>query len=407
MPANRPAILALTLAASLATVLSAPMVSSSALAAPQDTGSKQSDSKSKRETDRSKREIDKSKWLEKLKFEDRSAAEYGVGYALPAIPDGLEVIDGTLKAFKELRGKVVILVTFSTKGSSGIKDLQKLKAAVEKAKLADGDPVLVGIHTPEAIDKAKEELAKAKLGIPVILDKDGALCDALGAYKTSIASIADRQGALRYAGLSDRGVIGALAELGAETYDEAAEPKKIEDKPAVATMEFPTFQGDVGSAADLRGKPGPKPAIEKWWNGEPQVGNKLLVVDFWATWCPPCRAAIPHMNEIAMAYPNDVACVGLTDESNRDFDEGCNKHRLKKSDFKYAVGLDSQARMKNAFQIRGIPHVAIMSADGIVRWQGHPMSITPQVMESLVAANRSNLAKGAGAQPKRWAQTKR
>jgi len=35
------------------------------------------------------------------------------------------------------------------------------------------------------------------------------------------------------------------------------------------------------------------------------------------------------------------------------------------------------------------------------------MSITPQVMESLVAANRSNLAKGAGAQPKRWAQTKR
>ena len=114
-----------------------------------------------------------------------------------------------------------------------------------------------------------------------------------------------------------------------------------------------------------------------------------------------------HMNEIARAYPQDVACMGITDESMRQLEEGALKRRLSKSDFKYAVGLDSQARMKNAFQIRGIPHVAIMSADGIVRWQGHPMSITPQVMESLVAANRSNLAKGAGAQPKRWAQTKR
>ena len=234
MHARRTAILALPLAASLFLATGVGL----ACPLPQETGGKQTDSK-KSPPDR-RREVDKSKWLDKLKFEDRAAAEFGLGFALPAIPEGLEVVDGTIKSFKELRGKVVVLVTFSTKSASALKDLEKLKSAIEKAKLGEGDPVLVGVHTPDAIDKAKENLAKAKLGIPVILDKDGALCDALGAYKVGITSIADRQGALRYAGLSDRGVIGAIGELGAETFDETAEPKKIDDKPAVAAVEFPT-----------------------------------------------------------------------------------------------------------------------------------------------------------------------
>ncbi|MFM2164818.1 MAG: hypothetical protein RL325_1255 [Planctomycetota bacterium] len=399
MHAPRLAIIALPLAASL--ILAS---AGASVAAAQDTGSKQSAPK-KPQTEK-KREIDKSKWLDKLKPEDRAAAEYGIGYALPAIPEGLEVVDGSIKAFKELRGKVVVLATFSTKGSAGLKDLEKLKAALEKAKLGEGDPAFIAIHTPEGIDKAKETLAKAKLGIPVVLDKDGALCDALGAYKVGITYLADRQGALRYAGLSDRGVIGALEELGAESFDETAEPKKIEDKPAIATVEFPTFSNSIEKAADLRGKQGPAPAVEKWWNYEPQVGNKLLVVDFWATWCPPCREAIPHMNEIAAAYPNDVACVGISSESNRELEDGLLKHRLKKSDFRYAVGIDPKSRMMSAFQIQAIPHVAIMSPDGIVRWQGLPRSITPQVMDSLIAANRANNSKGSGGPPKRWSRAK-
>jgi len=120
------------------------------------------------------------------------------------------------------------------------------------------------------------------------------------------------------------------------------------------------------------------------------------VIDFWATWCGPCIAAIPHMNEIAQAYPQDVVCLGVSDESWGRFEEGTLKKNLRKSGFKYPVGIDSQARMKNAFGVRAIPHAAIVSSDGIVRWQGHPMSITPEVMNELVAANRSALGLGTG-----------
>lgn len=114
------------------------------------------------------------------------------------------------------------------------------------------------------------------------------------------------------------------------------------------------------------------------------------------------------MNEIAKAYPDDVACMGISDETNSNFNDGVLKHRISKSDFAYAVGIDSQSRMKNVFQIRGIPHVAIMSADKIVRWQGHPMSLTPDIMTQLVTANRALLAKNGGGGPaNRWAKSKR
>jgi len=143
-------------------------------------------------------------------------------------------------------------------------------------------------------------------------------------------------------------------------------------------------------AAEL-GDPAPPIQISEWVKGQPVnladgKGKKIYVVEFWATWCPPCRASIPHLTELQKKFKDkDVVFVGVTTEKPdvvRKFVDQMGD----KMDYVVAIDKDdgtSDGYMK-AFGANGIPHAFVVDKDGKFAWQGHPMAELEQTLQEVI-----------------------
>jgi cytochrome c biogenesis protein CcmG, thiol:disulfide interchange protein DsbE len=120
-------------------------------------------------------------------------------------------------------------------------------------------------------------------------------------------------------------------------------------------------------AKSFLGKPAPEFVVEKWLTPEPARKGKWVLIDFWATWCGPCRKAIPELNDFHKKFGDKLVVIGVSDESEDKV------RALKEPKIEYASAVDAKARMKKALEVKGIPHVILVDPDGIVRWEGFPL----------------------------------
>lgn len=119
--------------------------------------------------------------------------------------------------------------------------------------------------------------------------------------------------------------------------------------------------------------------VEKWLTPKPDLRGKFVLIDFWATWCPPCRKAIPELNDFQKKFGDQLVVIGLSDESEAAV------RRLTNPKIEYSVAIDPQGRTKKAVGVTGIPHVLIIDPQGIVRWEGFPFLKGYELSEKVVA----------------------
>ncbi len=152
-----------------------------------------------------------------------------------------------------------------------------------------------------------------------------------------------------------------------------------------------------GKAAEVTlnvGDPPPKMQVLKWVQGDPVTSfekGKAYIVEFWATWCGPCRVSIPHLNEIHTKFKDKGLVVIGQDVWEQN--HGLVAPFVKKMGDKmtYRVALDTaeeKGKMAETWMEAsgqgGIPTAFVIEKSGLLAWIGHPMELKETLLEQVL-----------------------
>ncbi len=154
----------------------------------------------------------------------------------------------------------------------------------------------------------------------------------------------------------------------------------------------------AGQAAGERAVPrvgelSPALGIEELMNApegaEATLGSlrgKVVVLEFWATWCGPCVMSIPHLNELREAFlDEDIVFISVTKEPREVVERFQKRGRPKIDGW---IGIDTDGSLSKAYGVRYIPHTVILDGYGRVASITDPRQLDEERIRGFLSGHR-------------------
>ncbi len=141
------------------------------------------------------------------------------------------------------------------------------------------------------------------------------------------------------------------------------------------------------------GDPAPEMSVIKWLKGKPQTDlkdGKVHVVEFWATWCGPCKVGMPHMSELAKRYGKKAAFIAVDASERKDdvtLPEKFVEQAGKMMDYNVAYTTPHDTMSKTWMEAAGqygIPCAFVVDKTGKIGWIGHPLMGLEQAVDLAI-----------------------
>lgn len=184
--------------------------------------------------------------------------------------------------------------------------------------------------------------------------------------------------------------------------------KPTDSVPAARVKKTESSKASTPTVSAALGQPAAKLDGLTWIKGQPVTfqSGKIYVVEFWATWCGPCKLSIPHLTKIQKQYQEKgVTVIGVSNEKNNL--ETVKEFVAEQGDkMDYAVAVDTTGKVNSgymeAYGQQYIPTAFIVDGTGKVVWYGNPLEDLEGVL-AQVTAGTFDLAAYAKAKAEREA----